>query len=489
MLKFRKFLFEGGNLKVGDVHAAPFPVTEKNRKERNEDIHHALSSIHDSFHNEHGHHLFGEGKKALHTKSAYSGSSKDLMSKHISDKEFAKHKPKVGDVDVQIPKEHGDKLAAHLTPGKKFGKYTVAGTKKHGTEVSAIMKHDNGEHHQFDFEKVKYEHNEPTEGEQFLHSSNWEDTKKGIKGLHHKALINAVAGNTHKFSISHGLRPRVEDGKEGITHPHEVSKKLFGDKADHEKIKSFHGVTDLIKKHVHPSLHQEIYDKFKSGMEGKKSDIDHGPALEHLKHHLGVKDTVKEEAEEETHHTSVVPLVGFSPISHMGHAHDLGGAMKKLPGHKHIGISSKADVFSPEERAHVLKKQWGQDDVKHHVVKSGGETIGKAYHALPKHGKKVLHILVGADRKDMAHGLKKSLEAGKIKEMEGHHFDEIHIHHPDDEGRSHGMSGTKMRTAAAQGDAETFSKHVGPAFTAGEKKHMMGRVSDAIKSGKLAIKR
>ena len=29
---------------------------------------------------------------------------------------------------------------------------------------------------------------------------------------------------------------------------------------------------------------------------------------------------------EEVHHASVIPLTGFSPISHMGHAQDLGSA-------------------------------------------------------------------------------------------------------------------------------------------------------------------
>jgi hypothetical protein len=61
--------------------------------------------------------------------------------------------------------------------------------------------------------------------------------------------------------------------------------------------------------------------------------------------------------EQEVHHVSVVPLVGFSPLSHMGHAQDLGGTLSSLPGNKHVGISAKADVFTPEERKAVLNKQ------------------------------------------------------------------------------------------------------------------------------------
>ena len=185
MKTFKDFIIEGGNVKVktekGEVSAAPFKV--KNRSEQAGDVHQALSDIHDSMNKEHGIHLFGKGKKALNSGSLYAGSTRQFMNKDkskISDAEFKKHKPSVGDLDVQIPAEHKETLTSHLTPGKKFGKYTVVGTKKHGNEVSAIMRHDNGEHHQFDFEGVHYHHDEPSKGEQLLHNSSWEDTKAGI---------------------------------------------------------------------------------------------------------------------------------------------------------------------------------------------------------------------------------------------------------------------------------------------------------------------
>lgn len=75
----------------------------------------------------------------------------------------------------------------------------------------------------------------------------------------------------------------------------------------------------------------------------------------------------------------------------------------------------------------------------------------------------------------MAHGLKKSLEAGKIKEMGDHKFDSITVHHPDDLDRKHGMSGTKMRTAAALDDHKAFSKHLGPMFDKKKSTHIMNR--------------
>jgi hypothetical protein len=66
------------------------------------------------------------------------------MSQGVNDKDFAKHKPSVGDIDAQVTTDHKEKLASTLTAGRKFGKYTVVGTKKHGNEISAVMKHDNG---------------------------------------------------------------------------------------------------------------------------------------------------------------------------------------------------------------------------------------------------------------------------------------------------------------------------------------------------------
>ena len=200
-------------------------------------------------------------------------------------------------------------------------------------------------------------------------------------------------------------------------------------------------------------------------------------------------DFIVEKESEDEHHASVIPLTGFSPISHMGHAKDLGSELKTLPGKKHIGISSKSELYTDKERGDILHKQWGDKDMKHHIVKSGGETIAKAFHSLPKNGKKHLHILVGHDRKDFAHGLKKSLDAGKIKEMGDHKWDSITIHHPKDSNRSHGMSGTNMRNAAEKGNVKEFHRHLGNMFTADEAKKHMQKFKSGIASGQIKVKR
>ncbi len=202
---------------------------------------------------------------------------------------------------------------------------------------------------------------------------------------------------------------------------------------------------------------------------------------------------LREQSEEiipKEYHSTVIPLTGFSPISHMGHAKDLGEKMKSLPGTKHLGISNKSDLYSSEERSEILHRQWKQPNVQHHFVKSGGETIRKAFDSLPKNGKKVLHILVGHDRKDFAEGLKKSLELGKIKEMDTNKWDSIHIHHPDDTDRSHGLSGTNMRKAANENNLDEFHRHLGKdEFSKDEAKFHMKKFKDAIDNSSLKIKR
>jgi hypothetical protein len=204
------------------------------------------------------------------------------MDSKISHKEFSQHKPSVGDVDVMIPKEHAANLYKHLGVGKKFGNYEVAGVHRHGEETSALMKHTSGKIHQFDFEHVDYHHNEPSKGDQFLHSSNWSDQKSGIKGMHHKILLHVAGGDHHKVSITHGLRSRTDDSKTpGIKEPEGISKGLFGEKADHTKVHSFKGVAELIKKHIPKEQHQGIYDRFKAAV-GEKKSVDSTHALSHL---------------------------------------------------------------------------------------------------------------------------------------------------------------------------------------------------------------
>lgn len=289
MKTFKEFLKEGGNLKIGNISVSPIKMTSENRSTISNDVHDSLSALHDSMQKEHGIELFGKNKKALITRTAYSGSTEHLMNPDISSEEFSKHKPLVGDIDVKIPKEHFDLLHKHLVPGTKHGKYTVVGVKKGGGELHAILKHDNGEHHQIDFEKSTYSNNEPSKFDTFAHSSDWEDNKNKIKGVHHKQLLNAVGLDHHKFSILYGIKSRSNEDEPWESDTKKMTSTLFGKKADSNQLHSFHGITQLIKKHIPKEHHQLIYDKFKTDSSRSKG-IDNSFALNHLKKHLNVND-------------------------------------------------------------------------------------------------------------------------------------------------------------------------------------------------------
>ena len=45
-------------------------------------------------------------------------------------------------------------------------------------------------------------------------------------------------------------------------------------------------------------------------------------------------------SESEEHHVTAVPLVGFSPHSHDGHAKDLGGTVHNTPGKQRHSLGS-----------------------------------------------------------------------------------------------------------------------------------------------------
>ena len=73
--------------------------------------------------------------------------------------------------------------------------------------------------------------------------------------------------------------------------------------------------------------------------------------------------------------------------------------------------------------------------------------------------------------------------------MNGHKWDSIHIHTPEDSNRKHGMSGTNLRSAAVTDDHEEFHRHLGQAFSKDEADGIRKRVKSAILSKKIKIKR
>jgi len=147
------------------------------------------------------------------------------------------------------------------------------------------------------------------------------------------------------------------------------------------------------------------------------------------------------------------------PVSHMGYKWDICTTLLKLPGRKLVGISDTPNCFTHKERLDILKTQWDTDLVEFLFVKSAGETITES-HSEDTH----LNLLVGKDREKFGYNLKLALETNRIKEMYGRKFESISVYTPETT-RDHGLSGTRMRQAAHDLDAETFTEHLGPAYT------------------------
>lgn len=322
MLSFKTFLVEGGNVKLigsagEDVSSNPIDLTKTPRRQVQNDVRGFLSGLNQTHIQNTGSHLFGRNEEALQNGAAFAGSTNHLFDKNISDEEHNQFKPSVGDIDTMVPREHMQTLEQHLQPGTKYGNYTVAGTKKHGSQISAIVKHDNGEHHQIDFEPADYEGNNVSDWNKFSHSSNWDDTKQGIKGSQHKILLRALTAahgsygkirtkkgdqegfvNSQTFSVDKGLRRKYEltgtdednkpvfqelpsKGAEYETDVPKIYEGLIGKrptKNDLSEFGSFQGVSRLINKHLSPEQRSRVLDRYVDnlyGSEGGLLDKDH----------------------------------------------------------------------------------------------------------------------------------------------------------------------------------------------------------------------
>lgn len=337
MAKFVKesagnLITEGGNVHLGDKKTVPIPIEK--RDSRREHVHEFLRSVNKAA----GHHLFGKEEKALHSHSAYSGSSRHMMDASIATHELGKHKKKFGDVDVMVPHDSEHHLLHALKPGSKHGKFHVVGVRKIGSQHTAVVRHEDGDHNQIDFEYKPYKNHEPTKFAQWSQNSHMKDLKTGLKGVFHKHLLNAVTSahakhgiietigkkktkheegevREHTFSPNHGLRakhyPVMKDGKHVHHGPHgvysehktgevpydqdlhSIHHKLFGKKGssvDIDSMHSFHGTAGLIKKHLHPSTHKKIVHSFIDKMYGKEArplDNDHHEDLKVKEHAIG----------------------------------------------------------------------------------------------------------------------------------------------------------------------------------------------------------
>lgn len=140
----------------------------------------------------------------LSSGEAFNGSSEHLFNDKISDKEFSKYKPTVGDIDLTIPAEKIETLfdllatleGTEILPGKVW--YIGQNKpKQSGDQINALFAYRQDKKSepvfmQIDFEAVDYLKGRPESFAKFGHSSAWEDVKEGVKGVFHKYLMRSL---------------------------------------------------------------------------------------------------------------------------------------------------------------------------------------------------------------------------------------------------------------------------------------------------------
>ena len=262
-------LFEGGNTRAinrttGEALAYAEKIDFKtiSRKDFVKDFIELLHILNKRYKDKYSSFIW-EDFSVIETGFAFNGSASALFDKNITDDEFVKYKPDVGDIDVTIPHDCLSKLFEllslleneQITPHIKY-----LGQNKQsqsGHQINALFRYKDKTNCQIDFEGTEYQDSKPTDFTKFAHSSNWEDIKHSLKGVHHKyLLIDLVRALSEKedivivtpastieslkkkklstlprelaFSVDKGLRVKIELMKDAKGNPVELEgKKVY----------------------------------------------------------------------------------------------------------------------------------------------------------------------------------------------------------------------------------------------------------------------
>lgn len=216
-----EMLMEGGNSvakdrETGEVKqmAHKMDLSRVNRSHMKNALLDMFSKLNDLFKKEYKRPLWNDFS-VVKSGLAFNGSSTYMFDDTISDEEFTKYKPKVGDVDVIVSKENGQDLFDLLAKyeDKKIGELVYLGNPKaklgNGHQINGVFKYevpgtDYTAYPQVDFELMKYnDDNTPDTWAKFSHNSDWNDIKAGFKGVNHKyAMVNlarVLSSEVHKF--------------------------------------------------------------------------------------------------------------------------------------------------------------------------------------------------------------------------------------------------------------------------------------------------
>jgi hypothetical protein len=207
-------LKEGGNLEIGGQQAQHIDLQVHNRGYIVPVLDSLLNAINNGYQQQYQEPLWNP--KLLKSQQFLSGSSLHFFNTAgISDDDFQRVKPKVGDIDTQVNKANEANLEQYLSSiqGKIVGNAKFLGFSKGNEQYSSLWElTDPPIKVQIDLEFVKFDDKgkSPTEWSQFSHSSSWDDIQEGIKGVFHKWLIQSFASLSEQQFL---LRKLVGRGK------------------------------------------------------------------------------------------------------------------------------------------------------------------------------------------------------------------------------------------------------------------------------------
>lgn len=303
----------GGNVQIGDVSAERIDLKRLNRSAVVAAVENGLRGINNHFKKQHGFPIWAD--RVLTSKGFLSGSALHFFDLNkISDEEFAKNKPTVGDIDTQVDmllKGQVENMLLRLVPGTNLNGLVYVGYKASGEQLITLWNLAAFNINvQVDLELVPYKDDVPTEWSAFAHSSSWDDIKNGIKGVFQKYAIQSLVApkmltmiqkaktsrgkdkimtrGTHSFSVSHGVIEKMvpvtdTEGKhihhdgvpeykelgtnesKGTTDLRQIFIHYFGKEpsaSELTKFASFIGIIELVKTHFSKDEWVKIADLF-----------------------------------------------------------------------------------------------------------------------------------------------------------------------------------------------------------------------------------
>jgi hypothetical protein len=194
----------GGNVIIDGISADRIDLHEIDRESLVSELTNLLSGLNQMHNTFYGEFLWNES--LFNSKHFLSGSSIHFFNTEgISTGEFISNKSSIGDIDLMVDVNQKDTIRFildRLSCYHEFYKWEMIGYKTSAGQFITLW-HLRGFNLnvQIDFELVEYNDGIPTEWSSFSHSSSWSDITSGIKGFHHKYLLQSIAASRTKERI------------------------------------------------------------------------------------------------------------------------------------------------------------------------------------------------------------------------------------------------------------------------------------------------